>query len=133
MAEGFPDPLVPEGTPVDPLTPPLEGDAHRPGLLRAVWKYPLELVDGPQEREMPKGARVVHVATQDVVTPTLWAEVSVPTDAIGDVVSAALVWTARRFVVHGTGHVIDHDGTYVGTCHTHHGAMVWHIYELERP
>lgn len=89
--------------------------------VRAVWKYPLKLVDGPQEVGMPPGARVVHVAAQDLYTPTLWAEVTDP---------AAFAAVTRQFVVHGTGHWIDHDGTYVGTCHTHNGAMVWHIYEL---
>lgn len=85
--------------------------------MRVIYKYPLALMNGVQEIEMPHGAKIVHVAGQHEI-PTLWAEV-LPT--------AELV--KREFVVYGTGHTIMFsDHKYIGTAHC--PPFAWHVYEV---
>ena len=86
--------------------------------MRTIWKYELEIADEAQKFRMPEGARLIFEATQQG-SPCLWAEVDP---------EAPLV--ERWFVVHGTGHDIDHDGDYVGSGLALGGQFVWHVYEV---
>ena len=86
--------------------------------MRAVWKYPIALVDGPQTIEMPQGARVVAVEVQHGAI-AMWAVVSLNNPRV-----------LRSFVVHGTGHPIEHTGRWVGTTLMNGGQLVWHVFEL---
>lgn len=86
-------------------------------MATVVWKYELDLVDEPQLRPMPRGAAIVHVASQ-ADRPCLWASVD-PSRTIVD----------RWFTVVGTGHPIPDGAEYVGTAQTHAGALVWHVHE----
>ena len=82
---------------------------------RTVFKYRLNF--GVTTLPLPTGASVVYVGTQheDVY---LWVELHQdhPTES-------------RVFIVHGTGHPIDHASTYVGTVQI--PPFVWHVYEDE--
>ena len=88
--------------------------------MRTVWKYELYADGETQLRPMPRGATIVHVAEQRG-SLCLWAEVD-PNRSLVD----------RCFVVHGTGHPIEHDGVYVGTLIHFGGDLVWHVYEVGR-
>jgi hypothetical protein len=83
--------------------------------MRTIFKYPF--TDGQNSFAMPRGARILHLATQNG-TPTLWAEVD--TEQPGEV---------REFRVIGTGHEVpplpcEYIGTYLS------GPFVWHVYEI---
>jgi hypothetical protein len=97
--------------------------------VRAVWKYPLQLIDEPQRVLTPADAQLVHVDGQHDV-PCLWFEVNA-----GDP-NAPLPSSTNFehwFVVHGTGHPIEHGGVFVGTAITYGGDLVWHVYEVMGP
>lgn len=82
-----------------------------------IWKFPLEIKDR-QEIRMPIGARILSVQLQNE-TMTLWAWVN--PDAYHE---------TRAFVIVGTGNEMwDRVKTYIGTVQTHHGALVWHVFE----
>jgi len=83
---------------------------------RVVYKYPMNapVVD----LDLPVGAKVVAVATQDNV-PTLWIEHD----------QQPLTTQRRTFVGHGTGHPIPEGEVHVGSAHGVDGWMVFHIYE----
>ena len=92
-----------------------------------IYKYPLDL-EGQDIKEiiMPLGANVLTVQVQrDVVC--LWA--MVPTD-LPDYAGGEEV---RRFLVIGTGHRLpEHPTRYVGTVQMVNGALVLHVFELEK-
>ncbi len=79
-----------------------------------IWKYPLKA--NTTEIKMPAGATILHLAVQGGI-PTLWVAVN----PAGELVK-------RRFGTHGTGHPIDHAGTYIGTYFD--GLFVWHVIEF---
>ena len=81
-----------------------------------MWKYALEVTDGPQSLSMPKGD-IKHVGCQGLDL-CLWVEAS------GD--SQDLV--TRTFSVYGTGQHVS-SGQYVGTVQMPVVPLVWHIYE----
>ena len=88
-------------------------------MIRQVWKYPLppEAFERPVAVEMPRGARLVHVAVQrDVVC--LWFEVLVREPR-----------RTERFQVYGTGWDIDPYREHVGTGMSQSGTLVWHVYQ----
>ena len=86
--------------------------------MKAVWKYPLDLINGWQQIEGPflyrESALPVHVGQQNG-RPTLWMEVD------DDLEHEPLL-----FAVFGTGHPIYDDTVHVGTVQI--GAHVWHVY-----
>ncbi len=85
--------------------------------MRTVWKITLNQPE--QDFDLPQGARVVHVATQDD-SPCLWLEVETMSRLIH----------YRTFAAYGTGHVVPDDAFYVGTARGIAGGLVFHVYEL---
>jgi|GEM_PF-501882 len=94
----------------------------------AVWKYPVRIEDY-FEIEMPKGAKILYVATQSE-SAWLWA--------LCDTGETAA--EVRRFRLAGTGHSIQcgffsqqptyhHRPTYLGSFQLHGGALVFHLFE----
>ena len=88
----------------------------RENAYRTVYKimliYPVQTVD------LPVGAVVVNVATQNGV-PCMWVEVE-----------PAAPSEKRTFAGYGTGHSIEPGYVYVGTAHDVEGmGLVFHIYE----
>lgn len=88
--------------------------------MKSVWKYEVDVTEATTI-EMPKGARIVHVAHQRNVDHilTFWAEVNL-----------AAHLESRRFIAAGTGHRIPDDARYVGTDCVN-PMLVWHLYEVE--
>jgi hypothetical protein len=84
--------------------------------MRTVHKY--ALTASVVELHMPRGARLLAVATQNGV-PCLWAEVDPRQED-----------EVRTFVGHGTGHWVPDGETYIGTAHDVEGlGLVFHVYE----
>lgn len=98
-----------------------------------IWKYPLQITDGPQGVTMPDESCVIHCAGQHGAL-TLWA-----------IVKPGAPGVLRYFRVYGTGHpgvptghvtynedcyrenpVLGSD--YVGTVQM--GSLVWHVFEV---
>ncbi len=86
---------------------------------RSIWKYELQVTDAQVVR-MPVGARILTVQVQRD-TPCLWA-----------LVDEEAKREPRVIRMLGTGNPFDADGTYIGTIQTHHAALVWHVFEVER-
>ena len=88
-------------------------------MNRSVWKYDIA-IEG-SAHAIPIGARLVHVAAQDVAVPdffSTWWEVDVDKPK-----------ALHTFVVVGTGHAIPDDYQYRGTALCANGRLVWHLYE----
>lgn len=69
--------------------------------------------------EMPKGAKVLTVQTQDN-KPFIWALVD----------ANAREFEERKFVPYGTGHLLpDEPGTYIGTFQLNGGSLVFHLFD----
>lgn len=85
-----------------------------------VFKYPLKLED-----------------EQVIATPEHWDPLSVQEQqgviciwAIVD--ESAPINDGRKIYIRGTGHPLDPDvldANFLGTCQTHNGQFVWHIWE----
>ena len=91
-------------------------------MARAIWKFPLDIVD-LQAIEMPDDAEILCCQEQDD-RPCLWAAVT-PGKS-----------TRRRwFRVFGTGHPMPHERgmRYIGTAQTLLGVLVWHVFEVPEP
>lgn len=84
--------------------------------MRTVWKQPLKLYDGVQHLELPVGATIIAVGEQQN-EPTIWYDCDSESPK-----------EERRFIVRGTGAEIQ--GKHVGSCETHGGHFVWHVFEL---
>lgn len=87
-----------------------------------IWKWALDVVDR-QSISMPAGAQILTVQTQYGV-PQLWA-----------LCDTTLPLTPRIFHIYGTGNVIRHSvaaGWYVGTFQLSDGALVFHVFEIEK-
>lgn len=86
--------------------------------MRSVWKYVLEIIDGPQRREIPYvgGPVPAHVHEQRGEV-CVWAEVD-----------TELTPMPYEFYVIGTGHPAPEGADYIGTAHTHGGQLIWHIF-----
>jgi hypothetical protein len=84
-----------------------------------IYKYQLKVTDS-QELELPKGARILTVQTQQEVV-CLWALVD--SNAI----------ERQRHVIHfiGTGnsHIPSSKLRYIGTVQQLGGSLVWHVFE----
>lgn len=88
--------------------------------MAQVWKFTLAVEDLMMV-SMPKGAQILHFATQGAAeTPCVWALVDPAAPNVG-----------RVFRLVGTGHKIGMDGDprYVGTIHVRGGALVFHLFD----
>lgn len=86
--------------------------------MRTIWKFPLAVEDF-QKIEMPKGAEVLTVQTQNE-SLCIWAILN----------PSANTTELRGFWVLGTGNPVvheDHIGRYVGTAQLR--GFVWHVFE----
>lgn len=83
--------------------------------MRTIHKY--FIPEGGGEIEMPRGATVLCVQTQNGV-PCLWAEVDTYEPTV-----------QRRIDVYETGHEVPFSSRYVGTFQLHGGALVFHVYD----
>ena len=88
--------------------------------MRKVFKFPFMTTDRFL-LEMPKGAKILMVAPQENLDPTLgacmWAEI----DPLAP-------YVPREFRLVGTGHPIENDNlVHVGSYQ--HSVFVWHLYE----
>lgn len=94
-----------------------------------VLRYALELNDNDQSVPLPSGSKVIHVACRrGEHSPSLWA--IVPANSNDEA-------RPRYFRVVGTGHYIPEGRplAFVGTAHADIGALgalVWHVFEVER-
>ena len=87
--------------------------------MRTVWKITLNQPE--QDFDLPRGARVVHVATQDD-NPCVWLDLD-----------TSRIVQSRTFAAYGTGHLVPEDAAYVGTARGVAGGLVFHIYEQDGP
>lgn len=87
--------------------------------MKRIFKYELG-ISNEITLKMPKYAQIIAFQAQRDV-PCIWAIVNTDNELV-----------ARYFVIHGTGHEIKFldDKTYMGTCQTHNGNLVWHLFEL---
>ena len=84
--------------------------------MRAVWKYPLPLIEGAfHVYDIPDG--IVRLVGEQSCTIMMWVEVDPEAPP-----------TRRTFQIVGTGHPeIDEGFVYLGTVQI--GMFVWHVYE----
>jgi hypothetical protein len=88
--------------------------------VKTVHKYPLRLIDGDQEIEMPVLAQILRVAVQ-YGTPCIWALVDPSYEKL-----------TRRFRVCGTGWPIDIDAIgHVGSFEhmVSSTSLIFHVFE----
>ena len=88
----------------------------------SVWKYPVAARDN-FEIEMPKGAKILYVATQ-AESAWMWALCD----------TEETVVEVRRFRLAGTGHplrygFVGQQPTYIGSFQLLDGALVFHLFE----
>lgn len=85
--------------------------------MKAVWKYEIH-IGGNTFRDMPEGARILHVGhpSASPMIVSFWAEVD--TDA---------ATVTREFTIFCTGHPIPSNYKYIGT--DDRGGLIWHLYE----
>ncbi len=95
--------------------------------MRTIWKYTLNLQESTDAIiEMPFGAKIVHVASQQSGRVSFWVEYDIENRK--DLI-------VRHFQVFGTGQEISaalnnwslNDLQHIGT--TLDGDLVWHLYE----
>jgi len=92
-------------------------------MSATVWKYDVPL-GFDCDRELPRGARVVHVAAQhpeSAESVQFWAEVD-----------TTQPMETRQFFIAGTGHPVRPEAIYLGTAIVCDGELVWHLYEVPR-
>lgn len=83
--------------------------------MKTIWKYSLDVVDGPQIRSIPSPAQLVHVESQ-AEEIALWY-----------IIDSEMPRQRRVFEVVGTGHPITPAYSFVGTATI--GRFVWHVFE----
>lgn len=93
---------------------------------RTIWRYQLPII-GTAPLDMPEGAQVLSVGPPrdpDNYKLDLWAVIDPRNDTpMGRV--------PRHFHIVGTGNPIPANaGAYVGTTHSHDGALIWHVFEV---
>ena len=84
--------------------------------MKTIYKYPIPVIDGWQEFDLPECADLVHFATDPIGALCMWAEIDTlaPTEV-------------RRFCIVGTGHPIPDGAKHMGAAIQ--GPFVWHLYE----
>lgn len=85
--------------------------------MKTVYKYPIEL--GIFELSLPKGSKIVH-ADEQSQQYFMWVEVTKET----------ALFEPRRFVVAGTGMVIQDSYQHISTWLDRDSHLVWHLYEV---
>ncbi len=89
--------------------------------MRAIYKYDAPLTSQPFTIELPKGAEVLAFDEQGGRI-YFWA-----------MVDPAAETETRTLHIAGTGHPLpDEKMRYIGTCQQAGGALIWHLFELER-
>lgn len=91
--------------------------------MKAIWKFPIQ-IDGPFEIDMPAGAMILRVKTQESL-PQMWA-----------LVEPMAAREKRYFDVHPTGHQIPNDDRrYLGTFDLQMlgACLVFHLFERSAP
>ena len=83
--------------------------------MKTIWKYKIDVVDGPQIIDIPIDADIVKIEGG-----FFWA-----------IVDTEIELEERIFFVHGTGHEITDSRCkyYIGTWFE--GPFVWHLFELD--
>lgn len=79
-----------------------------------IYKYPIDITS-QQFIEMPKGAKLLHVALDGWGKPCIWAQVDTDQPKV-----------KRMFFIYGTGAPMRHHENYVGTFVE--GKFVWHVF-----
>lgn len=92
--------------------------------MRMIYKYNLEVRNGPQRIRLPEGSKILHVDNQ-FEQIALWIEVDLNNVSVD-----------RLFFVLGTGDNISADldayygkDVHIGTVILMGGTFVWHVYE----
>lgn len=96
-----------------------------------VWRFQLPLADRTKLK-MPAGAILLSVGPfrQPSGNDGYFGQ-NQPID-LWAVVDPTAPTEERTFFVVGTGHPMPKDaGTYVGTTHSHSGALIWHVFEAK--
>jgi hypothetical protein len=88
--------------------------------MKTIWKYELKEKDN-QKFEMPAGAEILAVQTQKTI-PCIWALVD-PEEA-REIRSFKTLFTGERIYNYDVP-----DLKYIGTCQTHEGDLVLHVFE----
>lgn len=90
--------------------------------MKTIHKYRLNIVDGPQEIEIPSTNKILHVGEEPSPYShiSLWAEVADESSL-----------RKRLFAIYGTGRTMDEDSiiAHLGTVQMSNG-FVWHVYEI---
>lgn len=101
--------------------------------MKTVWMFQIGPGEEKIELDLPIGATVVYVSSQEQGVVHLWVEVD-----------PARTTSERTFVLHGTNDEIPNNHSYAGSvvnrpavANHHVGAavdvpIVWHLYEEER-
>jgi hypothetical protein len=83
-----------------------------------IWKYLLPITD-EQTIDMPEYSTVLSVQATEHNLVYMWVMVCPENNLV-----------KHRFKIFGTGHELSPDtGYYLGTVQTHHGALVWHVFD----
>lgn len=86
--------------------------------MKAIWKYPLAVVDGIQTRKIPIGATFCHVGNDP----------RGPGVAVWFHVDSARSEESRDFMVVGTGHPVPEQSKYLGSASQN--GFIWHVLQL---
>lgn len=84
--------------------------------MRTVYKYAVRIDDTWNRVDLPVGARIVHVGSQDRFYVMFWADVA-----------PGAAREARWFRVFGTGHTVWARAEHIGSVQA--GELVWHLFE----
>lgn len=91
--------------------------------METIWKFQLEPATALQCVEMPKGAKILSLQTQNNI-PCIWALVN-PDKNVEE--------EERIFVTHGTGDIISTNNLmqmqYIATYQIDEGEYVFHVFE----
>ena len=86
--------------------------------MKAIWKFPLSVVDGIQSRNIPIGSSFCH-AGNDPRGPGV---------AVWFAVDSAMGEELKNFMVVGTGHPLPEHSQYLGSAAQN--GFIWHILQL---
>ncbi len=87
--------------------------------MRTIFKYTITANEPIKKFDLPLGAKVVEVGSQEPGTLQFWVDSGIDNFLENEI---------RTFRIYGTGHPIDENDTYVGTAFD--PPFVWHLFEL---
>lgn len=94
-------------------------------MARKVWRYPLEVKEGPQQLQWAVKGKIIHVDSKTFGYVDLWVEFDDSEEV-----------ATRTFQIFGTGWEITDDAQYIGTSvqrtqnpDQFNEIKVWHVYE----